>query len=91
MAKTSKKVVVAAAPTKAKKETTSTRVHLVNTNYHFWRHWVKHLLADTTAKFVKNEVGYTGVITVDAPELIKVKKILDKYTKDHPDEVAMWS
>jgi hypothetical protein len=77
----------------AKNATSETSVHLAKTSYHFWRNWVKDILHNgkiTSAKFVKENVGYDGAISVSSAEFSKAKAVLEKYKKDNADTVDMW-
>ena len=86
------------ASTKKKKaevatETTKDMVVLFKTTYHRYRHWIKSILGDgkiSKFAFKKDEVGYTGVISVERSEVEKAKQILADYKAKNPDTVEMW-
>ena len=68
-------------------------VNVFKTTYYFWRFWVKQILIDGKIKkyrFVKDEVGYTGKIAIDKPEVETAKKVLAEYKTKHPDTKEMW-
>ena len=75
---------------------TTTKAEWVNvfkTTYYFWRFWVKQILIDGKIKkyrFVKDEVGYTGKIAIDKPEVETAKKVLAEYKIKNPDTKDMW-
>lgn len=82
-----------ATKTATAKTVTTVKVHLCKTNYHYYRNWIKNILRDgkiTSASFVRNEVGYDGVIKVASNEVVKAKNVLDKYQRDNTDVVSMW-
>ena len=80
----------------AQQKETPTKAEWVNvfkTTYYFWRFWVKQILIDGKIKkyrFVKDEVGYTGKIALDKPEVETAKKVLADYQTKHPDTTEMW-
>jgi hypothetical protein len=83
----SKKKVVELVPTK------KTMVNLFKTNYHYYRHWVKYILSEGKIKafrFVKDEVGWTGKIAIDKPEVDTAKKVLSDYKVKNPNTTNMW-
>jgi hypothetical protein len=68
-------------------------VNIFKTNYHRYRHWVKYILAEGKVngfRFVKDEIGWTGKLAVDKPEVDKAKKVLAEYKTNNPDAVDMW-
>ena len=69
-------------------------VNVFTTSYYFWRNWIKAVLIEGKIKkyrFVKDEVGYTGNIAIDKPEVDAAKKVLATYKTKNPDKVEMWS
>ena len=68
-------------------------VNIFKTCYHYYRNWIREIL--TTGKvdkfrFVKDEIGYTGEIAVNKPEVEKAKKVLKEYKAKNPNTVDMW-
>lgn len=75
------------------KSSTPNWVKIFQTSYFRYRHWIRNLLIEGKIKkfrFVKDEVGYTGSITVDKPEVDKAKKVLQNYKDKNPDVKDMW-
>ncbi len=69
-------------------------INLFNTTYYFWRFWIKEILKTgkiSKSRFVKDEIGYTGKIAVDKPEVDRSKQVLAEYQKKNPDTVTMWN
>ena len=68
-------------------------VNLFKTTYHRYRHWIRFILTEGKVsgfRFVKDEVGYTGKIAVDKPEVDKAKKVLADYKLKNADAADMW-
>jgi hypothetical protein len=89
MKNTKKKNVVEIAP--AKKE----MVGLFKTTYHYYRNWVKYILAGGKLKgfrFVKDDAGYTGKISVLKTEVDNAKKVLADYKSkpENKEGVDLW-
>ena len=85
--KNEKKAAQAEAPTKTE------WVNVFTTSYYFWRNWIKAVLIEGKIKkyrFVKDEVGYTGKIAIDKPEVDAAKKVLATYKTKNPDTIEMW-
>ena len=77
----------------ATKPTKPDWVKIFQTTYYWYRHWIRALLKNGKIKkfrFVKDEVGYTGNIAVDKPEVEKAKKVLQDYKEKNPDVKEMW-
>ena len=88
----SKKKEQKAAP-QAETPTKAEWVNVFKTTYYFWRFWVKQILIEGKTKkyrFVKDEVGYTGKIAIDKPEVEAAKKVLADYQTKQPDTTEMW-
>jgi hypothetical protein len=67
--------------------------NIYKTTYYFWRFWLKDLLIKGKIKkyrFVKDEVGYTGHIAIDKPEVEAAHKVLADYKTKNPDIKDMW-
>lgn len=73
------------APVAANNTTTKVeRVKLGDTTYHLWRHFTKSILREAgiiSAKFVKDEGSYNGIVTVVKSEKDKAKKAILDYQK----------
>ena len=85
--KNEKKVAQAEAPAKTE------WVNVFTTSYYFWRNWVKAVLIEGKIKkyrFVKDEVGYTGNIAINKPEVEASKKVLADYKIKNKDTKDMW-
>ena len=83
----SKKKVVEVTPTKKE------MVNLFKTTYHRYRHWIRHILTEGKVngfRFVKDEIGYTGKIAVNKPEVEKAKKVLAEYKVKNSNSLDMW-
>ncbi len=83
----SKKKVVEPAPTK------KTMVNIFTTTYHRYRHWVRFILTEgkiNSFRFVKDEIGYTGKLSIEKTEVDNAKKVLADYKIKNPDTVDMW-
>ena len=68
-------------------------VNLFKTTYYFWRFWLKDILRSgkiNKARFVKDEVGYSGKIAVAKPDVDTAKKVLADYKVKNADVVEMW-
>ena len=85
--KDEKKVAEVVAPKKVE------MTNIFKTTYYWWRFWVKDILKSgkiNKARFVKDEVGYTGKIAVQKTEVEAAKKVLADYKTKNPDTVEMW-
>ncbi len=85
--KNEKKVAAVAAPKKIE------MINIFKTTYHRYRHWVRFILTEgkiNKFRFVKDEVGYTGNIAIDKPEVEAAKKVLAEYRIQNKDTVEMW-
>lgn len=85
--KKNEKTVAVIAPTKTE------WVNVSKTTYYFWRFWVKQILSDGKIKkyrFVKDEVGYTGKIAINKPEVDACKKVLADYKTKNKGTKDMW-
>jgi len=85
--KEEKKVVAIEAPKKVE------FINIFKTSYFYWRFWVKEILITgkiNKARFVRNEVGYSGNIAVQKTEVDAAKKVLADYKVKKPDTVDMW-
>ena len=68
-------------------------VDLFKTTYHYFRNWVKYILAEGKVnrfRFVKNETGYDGKISVSKSEVDTAKKVLAEYKTKNKDIADMW-
>ena len=87
MSKKNEKKVTDTAPTKAE------WVNVFKTSYYFWRFWIRTILIEGKVKkyrFVKDEVGYTGNIAINKPEVEAGKKVLAEYKTKNKDTKDMW-
>ena len=87
MESSKKKKAVENAPAK------NEMVDLFKTTYHYYRNWVKHILTEAKInrfRFLKNETGYDGKISVRKTELDTAKKVLADYKTKNKDTVDMW-
>ena len=83
--KKNQKTVAVTAPKKAD------WVNLFKTSYFYWRHWIKNdLKGKVKARFAKDEIGYSGHIAVQKPDVDKAKKILAEYKTKNPDVKDLW-
>ena len=73
-------------PEQAKKEVKTTEmIVLCKTSYHYYRNWLRELLKDAEPKFVKDEKGWKGSITVAKADVEKAKKLLADYKTKNPE------
>lgn len=79
--------------TATKKVAKSEPISVVKTTYHFWRNWLKDITSTVKgARFVKEKVGYNGVISVpDEASKAKLEKVLAAWKKKNPDTVDLWT
>ncbi len=85
--KKSEKQVAIVAPKKTE------WVNVFKTTYHRYRHWIRFILTEGKVnkfRFVKDEIGYTGKLSVDKPEIDKAKKVLADYKTKNTGSVDMW-
>ena len=77
---------------KVDKPTKEEEVILVTTTYYYWRNWVKSILLEGKIKtrFVKDDVGWSGKISVVKSQMDLAKKVLADYKTKNPDRVDMW-
>jgi len=95
-----KKKAVENAPTKSARKnaapvatTAKVWVEIFRTNYHRYRHHIRFILLEGKVngfRFVKDEIGWTGRIAVDKPEVAKAKLVLADYKTNNPEIVDMW-
>jgi len=67
-------------------------VILVTTTYYYWRNWVKSILHEgkIKARFIKDDVGWSGKISVGKIQVDLAKKVLAEYKTNNPEGVDMW-
>ncbi len=68
-------------------------VNLAKTSYHYYRHFIKAILTDgkvSKFRFVKNDAGWHGVVSVDKVELDKAKKVFSDYKSKNVDTADLW-
>ena len=68
-------------------------VSIFKTTYYYLRYWIKAVLVEgkiSKYRFLKDEIGYTGHIAIDKPEVEKAKKVLSDFKKKNSDTVEMW-
>jgi len=69
------------------------RIKLVGTSYHYFRNFLKYLFREneiTSAKFIKDEVGWKGYISIPANVKEPALKVLAQYQIDNPDTKTLW-
>ena len=69
------------------------RINLFKTTYHYFRNWIKYILIDGKVngfRFVKDEIGWTGNLSVPKSETEKAKTVLKDYKVNNPDTVDLW-
>jgi len=72
---------------------TTEMVQLFKTTYHYYRNWVRGILQQgkiTNIKFLKEKIGWKGIISVPKSQLEKAKQVLNEYKKKHPDAKELW-
>jgi hypothetical protein len=85
--KNEKKVAAIEAPKKIE------MINIFKTTYHRYRHWIRFILTEgkiNKFRFVKDEVGYTGNIAINKPEVEAAKKVLADYKTKNKNTVEMW-
>ena len=68
-------------------------INIFKTTYHRYRHWVRFILTEgkiNKFRFIKDEVGYTGNIAINKPEVEAAKKVLADYKTQNKDSIDMW-
>ena len=68
-------------------------VNLFKTSYHYYRNWVKYILSDgkiNSFRFLKDEVGWTGIISVPKSEVDRAKSILKDFRIKNPETIELW-
>ncbi len=77
---------------KVDKPTKEEEVILVSTTYYYWRNWVKSILLEgkIKARFIKDDVGWSGKISVPKSQMDLAKKVLADYKTKNLDGVDMW-
>jgi len=84
-----KKEIVVAKDDKAKPE----MINVFKTSYHYYRNWVKQILTEGKIqgfRFLKDEVGWKGFLSVPKTNVEATKKVLTDFKTKHPDTIEMW-
>jgi hypothetical protein len=69
------------------------RIKLVGTSYHYFRNFLKYLFREnkiTSAKFIKDSVGWKGYISIPADVKEPALKVLAQYQIDNPETKTLW-
>lgn len=76
-----------------KEKSKNEMVNVFKTSYHYYRNWVKQILSDGNIKgfrFIKDDVGWMGNISVPKTNQNETKNVLSDYKTKNPEVVEMW-